>query len=239
MSLHQAKHMIAAIDGVVRAHHAALETITFLKENVTFLKEKVQALEGHNQGLSDRVAVLEQSSRCRLQEWVGRRKATDVDVAERSEEKLFDDEERTVNQISTAHTCVAQEKQAAAKRAAEVVANQKRIADRCAELLKKNAQLPLHQAAEDGDCSEVLDHFLLKLKVHVDTKNNYGNTPLHQAAINGHSDVVQHLLDRGAGIDTKDNDGVTPLRLAEGKGHADVVALLKSKGRSVKHPLRK
>ena len=234
MSLHQAKHMIAAIDGVVRAHHAALETITFLKENVTFLKEKVQALEGHNQGLSDRVAVLEQSSRCCLQEWVGRRKATDVDVAERSEKKLFDDEERTVNQISTAHDMrVAQEKQAAAKRAAEVVANQKRIADRCGELLKKNAQFPLHQGAQDGDCNEVLDHFLLKLKFHVDTKNNIGETPLHWAAWKGHSNVVQHLLDRGAGIDTKNNDGDTPLRLAEEEGHADVVALLKSKGRSV------
>ena len=43
MSLHQAKHMMAAIDGVVQAHHAALATITFLKE-------KVLALEGHNQG---------------------------------------------------------------------------------------------------------------------------------------------------------------------------------------------
>ena len=59
VSLHQAEALMAAIDGVVQAHHAALATITFLKE-------KVQALEGHNQGLTARVAVLEQSSRCRL-----------------------------------------------------------------------------------------------------------------------------------------------------------------------------
>ena len=209
MSLHQAKHMMAAIDGVVRAHHAALETITFLKENVTFLKEKVQALEGHNQGLSDRVAVLEQSSRCRLQEWVGRRKATDVDVAERSEKKLFDDEERAIHQInlSVAHEMRVAHKNAQEQRDQEKRdqknrdqkkgdqekrADEKCIVDLCAEVVKKDAKYPLHRAAEDGECNEVLDHFILNRKIHVDAQNwaTSGWTPLHCAAMYGRTSTI-------------------------------------------------
>ena len=67
VSLHQGPHVVCTIEGVIRAHHALLAT-------VTFLKDKVQALEEQNSGLTARVAVLEQSSRCRLHEWVGRRR---------------------------------------------------------------------------------------------------------------------------------------------------------------------
>ena len=93
--VHQSLNIENAINGVIRAHHALLAT-------VTFLKDKVQALEEQNSGLTARVAVLEQSSRCCLQEWVGRRRVMDgmaasgiwVDVQEElAEETLYEQED--------------------------------------------------------------------------------------------------------------------------------------------------
>ena len=133
---------MAAIDGVVQAHHAALSTITFLKE-------KVQALEGHNQGLTARVAVLEQSSRCRLQQWVGRRRVADgvvelllSDIAELAEKKMFDDEQRAANQLRMAKEIrAAEEKRAEEKRAAEEkqAAQEKRAAEEKSAAEEKRA----------------------------------------------------------------------------------------------------
>ena len=53
---------------------------------------------------------------------------------------------------------------------------------------------------------------------------------LHYAADNGHINIVQNLLNRGAEINATDDDGWTPLRHAEHKEQNDVVALLKSRG---------
>ena len=144
VSIHQAEHMMVAINGVISAHHHLLAT-------VAFLKDKVQALEEQNNGLTARVAVLEQCGHCvgamrprcwsnaatvleqcghcRLQEWVGRRTVTDgvaalpSDVAEQAKKK-----------------CVADEK---------------RISDRFAELIKSDPQHPLHEASLVGDSTDV------------------------------------------------------------------------------------
>ena len=77
-SLHQSKKALGTINDVIRAHHGTFAT-------VTFLKDKVQALEEQNMGLSARVAVLEQSTRCRLRESVGRRGVTNGIAASRTE----------------------------------------------------------------------------------------------------------------------------------------------------------
>ena len=34
-------------------------------------------------------------------------------------------------------------------------------------------------------------------------------TPLHKAALRGHVDTLQYLLDKGADIDIKDSNGVS------------------------------
>ena len=53
------------------------------------------------------------------------------------------------------------------------------------------------------------------------------------AAFYGCSDVVQHLLSRGAGIDIKDIIGWTPLHLAARNGHSNVVQHLLDGGAGV------
>jgi len=58
-------------------------------------------------------------------------------------------------------------------------------------------------------------------------------TPLFCAARNGHSDVAELLISKGAGVNTKDAWGRTPLHHAAGAGATEVVRLLLSEGANV------
>jgi uncharacterized protein len=57
-----------------------------------------------------------------------------------------------------------------------------------------------------------------------------GRTALHQAALNGHVDVCDALLDKGAKIDVQDADKNTPLHLAVIRKHEQVAMKLAEKG---------
>ena len=155
VSLHQGKHVKNTVEGVVRAHHALLA-------KVTFLMEKVQALQEHNEGLTARVAVLEQCSRCRLREWVGRGTVTDGVAVLRSHiaEQEADEPRRSLakqQQLVHEKRIMEERRLAEAKRIAEEkkIAEEKRITDRCTELFKRNTQFPLHEASRVGDCTSL------------------------------------------------------------------------------------
>lgn len=60
----------------------------------------------------------------------------------------------------------------------------------------------------------------------VDTRYDNGVTPLLVASLNGHSDIVEVLINAGADVDAKDNAGVTPLIAAAYCGHAKTVKKL-------------
>jgi ankyrin repeat protein len=72
-----------------------------------------------------------------------------------------------------------------------------------------------------------------KNKKLVNAKDKDGNTPLYRAAANGHDQVVQLLLDKGAEIDAKNKYGGTPLYRAAANGHDQVVQLLLDKGAEI------
>lgn len=52
------------------------------------------------------------------------------------------------------------------------------------------------------------------------------SSPLHQAARNGHIDIVKLLVDHGADVDVTDGSNKTPLHVATFRGHEKVVKLL-------------
>lgn len=57
-------------------------------------------------------------------------------------------------------------------------------------------------------------------------------TPLHYAAFNGQTTMIQTLVAHGAAVDATDKDGATPLHVAASSGHADAIeALLQSGAR--------
>ena len=47
---------------------------------------------------------------------------------------------------------------------------------------------------------------------------------------NGHTEVVELLLEKGADVNAKTTDGVTAAAAAKWKGHTDIVQLLKKAG---------
>ena len=52
-------------------------------------------------------------------------------------------------------------------------------------------------------------------------------TPLHEAARNGHTEIVQALISAGADVHALDENGKTPLHEAVlGNGHSEIVQLL-------------
>jgi len=87
----------------------------------------------------------------------------------------------------------------------------------------------LFTAVQEGDAAAV-SALLQRMGPHADlslTQAPEGNTPLHVAAICGHTEVARLLLRHaGTDIDARDADGRTPLYVAAMGGHIDIVQLL-------------
>ena len=48
----------------------------------------------------------------------------------------------------------------------------------------------------------------------MNAKSKYGVTPLHYAAGNGHKEIAELLIDKGADVDAKADNDITPLDAA-------------------------
>jgi hypothetical protein len=90
-----------------------------------------------------------------------------------------------------------------------------------------------YDAAESGDLEKVKAMLKDHPKLVVSRIVNFGDTPLHTAASEGHKDVVELLLANGADVNVVDQNDETPLHGAAGHGQKDVVELLLSKGADV------
>ena len=62
-----------------------------------------------------------------------------------------------------------------------------------------------------------------RTQVELEARDEYGNTPLHDAAYRGHLPVVQYLCEQGADKEARDENDWTPLHLAAYYGHIPVV----------------
>jgi ankyrin repeat protein len=83
----------------------------------------------------------------------------------------------------------------------------------------------IHQCAMTGDLPGVVAEVARDPRL-VNLPEDYGQTPLHLAAQNCHSNVVAFLLSRNATVDARGSDDETPLHLAAQEGCGDVVTLL-------------
>ncbi|MBO0791362.1 MAG: ankyrin repeat domain-containing protein, partial [Ktedonobacteraceae bacterium] len=93
----------------------------------------------------------------------------------------------------------------------------------------------MHWAAQGGGVWIV--ERLLQEGITIDIQDAYGGTPLHEAVRNGHHELCQLLLARGAHINARLHSGpsahMTPLSLALKMGFPKIVALLLQSGAQI------
>ncbi|KAI1158830.1 hypothetical protein F5B18DRAFT_65083 [Nemania serpens] len=77
------------------------------------------------------------------------------------------------------------------------------------------------------------DRIIAKISFGKNFKIRKRQTPLSWAAENGHQEIVQLLIERGADIESKGSYGQTPLSWAAGNGHQQIVQLLIERGADI------
>jgi len=97
----------------------------------------------------------------------------------------------------------------------------------------KASQAPaIHRSAADGRADSVAEALDQEPRL-LYQKDASGYTALHHAAVGGHLDVIEVLLDKGAKLDAIGSRGETALYLAASKGNYEVVKLLSEHGANV------
>jgi ankyrin repeat protein len=98
----------------------------------------------------------------------------------------------------------------------------------------KAPDISIHDAAGDeGNIEAVKQH--LAAGANVNAKEvEFGWTPLHLAALNGHKEIAELLIANGAEVNARDGSGETPLHGAARYGHKEIIELLIAKGAGVK-----
>ena len=92
---------------------------------------------------------------------------------------------------------------------------------------------PLHLAASNGDLGVVRELLRLGANVSMTVVAGERGTPLHQAALEGHKEIVCVLLDAGCPIDVVDFGGHSALHFAAVGGAVEVIDVLIDRGLDV------
>ena len=110
--------------------------------------------------------------------------------------------------------------------------------NRFIELLLQNPQTIIDTLTQGSGCWSTLalasftgniksaKIFLTRNESLLDNPDNYGRTPLHTAAEEGHESLVVFLLKQGADINALDYYGFSPLMLATIRGNLKIVQIL-------------
>ena len=93
-------------------------------------------------------------------------------------------------------------------------------------------------AAEEGNYEEVGKLLSFGI-IDVNGENEHGETAVFKAALKGHKDIVQLLIDRGADLNKTDKSGYTPIYVAVVFGREDVVKLLLDNGENPNNALER
>lgn len=99
------------------------------------------------------------------------------------------------------------------------------------EDINGSGQSALHLAAQKGLNDIVV--LLVKNKgmsVNLQTQNEFGVTPLHDAALEGQLQTVKLLVELGADVNKLSKDGCTALDDAVGNNHKEIEAFLRTQG---------
>ncbi|XP_061340439.1 uncharacterized protein LOC133286941 [Gastrolobium bilobum] len=92
-----------------------------------------------------------------------------------------------------------------------------------------NKRGALHFAAREGQ-TEVCNYLLEELNLHVDSKDDDGETALIHAARQGHTATAKYLIDRAADPTIASNLGATALHHSAGIGDTELLKHLLSRG---------
>jgi hypothetical protein len=96
--------------------------------------------------------------------------------------------------------------------------------------LGERGRTQLHFCAENGLTTSV-KRLLSIRNINVNVKDDeFGETPLDNAALNGHIEIARLLLQNGAEVNVRNNYGNTPLHYAAENGHVDILHLLVENG---------
>jgi len=101
------------------------------------------------------------------------------------------------------------------------------------DVLNSVGDSKLHLAIRQGSTNEITRLFRMNT-VHINTKNNRGFTPLHEAVQTKKNSIVSTLIQQGANLNETDHMGKKPLDIAIEKGFSDIITTLINNGASVR-----
>jgi len=93
----------------------------------------------------------------------------------------------------------------------------------------------LISASQAGNTQTVLDIINnLNTPIDINEQDSEGATALHYAALNGHLEIVKHLIEHNAKVNIKTQEGRTPLHCATFGSHVNIVTYLLNRQADIK-----